>query len=44
MASVAAWIDRAVTAAEDAGELDRIAGEIQDLLNAFPMPGWAPAR
>jgi glycine hydroxymethyltransferase len=44
MASVAAWIDRAVTAAEDAAELDRIAGEIQDLLNAFPMPGWAPAR
>jgi glycine hydroxymethyltransferase len=44
MASVAAWIDRAVTATEDAAELDRIAGEIQDLLNAFPMPGWAPAR
>jgi glycine hydroxymethyltransferase len=44
MASVAAWIDRAVTAAEDAAELDRIAGEIQELLNAFPMPGWAPAR
>jgi glycine hydroxymethyltransferase len=44
MATVAAWIDRAVTAAEDAAELDRIAGEIQDLLNAFPMPGWAPAR
>jgi glycine hydroxymethyltransferase len=44
MASVAGWIDRAVTAAEDAAELDRIAGEIQDLLNGFPMPGWAPAR
>ncbi|WP_329261984.1 serine hydroxymethyltransferase [Actinoallomurus sp. NBC_01490] len=44
MASVAEWIDRAVTAAEDGPALEKIAGEVQDLLNGFPMPGWAPAR
>ncbi|GAA4519761.1 serine hydroxymethyltransferase [Actinoallomurus oryzae] len=44
MTSVAEWIDRAVTAAEDGPALEKIAGEVQDLLNGFPMPGWAPAR
>jgi glycine hydroxymethyltransferase len=44
MTSVAEWIDRAVTAAEDGPALEKIAGEIQDLLNGFPMPGWAPTR
>ena len=43
MTSVAEWIDRAVTAADDRPALDAIAGEIRDLLAAFPMPGWAPA-
>ncbi|MDN3355408.1 serine hydroxymethyltransferase [Actinomadura sp. DC4] len=41
MASVAEWIDRAIASAEDGPALDKIAGEIQDLLSAFPMPGWA---
>jgi glycine hydroxymethyltransferase len=49
MAQLAGWIDGAVAAAaggppEDAavaGRLDRIAGEVKDLLTGFPMPGWA---
>jgi glycine hydroxymethyltransferase len=42
MASVAGWIDEAVTAAikEDEAALDRIAGEVSDLLDGFPMPGF----
>ncbi|MGI5228389.1 serine hydroxymethyltransferase [Actinoallomurus sp. CA-142502] len=44
MASVAEWIDRAVASAEDGPALDAIAGEIQNLLKGFPMPGWAPVR
>jgi glycine hydroxymethyltransferase len=44
MPSVAEWIDRAITAADDRHALDKIAAEIRDLLNAFPMPGWTPAR
>jgi glycine hydroxymethyltransferase len=45
MAPIAAWIDEAVTAAakEDEAALDRIAGEVRDLLSAFPMPGWTPS-
>lgn len=44
MPAVAEWIDRAVAAADEQPALDKIAGEIQDLLTAFPMPGWAPTR
>jgi glycine hydroxymethyltransferase len=44
MTSVADWIDRAVTVADDRPALDAIAGEIRDLLSGFPMPGWSPAR
>jgi glycine hydroxymethyltransferase len=44
MTSVADWIDRAITVAEDAPALEKIAGEVRDLLSGFPMPGWAPAR
>ncbi|GLY92106.1 serine hydroxymethyltransferase [Actinoallomurus iriomotensis] len=44
MTSIAEWIDRAVASAEDGPALDAIAGEIQDLLKGFPMPGWAPVR
>ncbi|MGH3415611.1 MAG: serine hydroxymethyltransferase [Actinocrinis sp.] len=56
MAQVATWIDAAVGAAARAGsvaalaepeaarELDRIAGEIRDLLTGFPMPGWAEEK
>jgi len=44
MPTVAAWMDDAVTAAvkDDDGVLDRIAGEVADLLGGFPMPGWHP--
>jgi glycine hydroxymethyltransferase len=44
MAPIAAWMDEAVTAAakDDEAVLDRIAGEVRDLLSAFPMPGWTP--
>jgi glycine hydroxymethyltransferase len=44
MPAVAAWMDDAVTAAvkDDDGVLDRIAGEVADLLSGFPMPGWHP--
>jgi glycine hydroxymethyltransferase len=41
MAAIAQWIDRAVTAAEDEPALDKIAGEVQELIGTYPMPGWA---
>jgi glycine hydroxymethyltransferase len=49
MPLVAGWIERAVTAAsrgplgeaDVARELDTVAGEVRDLLKAFPMPGYA---
>ena len=50
MPQVAAWMDEAVTAAakDDEATLDRIAGEVRDLLSAFPapagIPGDRPAR
>jgi glycine hydroxymethyltransferase len=44
MASVAEWMDQAVTAADDGPALERIAGEVRDLMGGFAMPGWAPAR
>jgi glycine hydroxymethyltransferase len=45
MAQVAAWMDDAITAAakDDEAVIERIAGEVRDLLAGFPMPGWAPA-
>ena len=44
MPQVAAWMDEAVTAAikDDEAALERIAGEIRDLLAGYPMPGYAP--
>jgi glycine hydroxymethyltransferase len=44
MPAVAAWMDRALTALakNDEAALDSIAGEVSDLLAAFPMPGFAP--
>ena len=44
MAQVAAWMDEAITAAakDDEAAIERIAGEVRDLLAGFPMPGWAP--
>ncbi|WFE24320.1 serine hydroxymethyltransferase [Solwaraspora sp. WMMD937] len=43
MPQVAAWLDDAVTAAvkDDGAALDRIAGEVADLLAGYPMPGYA---
>jgi len=45
MPQVAAWMDETVTAAlkDDEATIDRIAGEIRDLLAAFPMPGYRAA-
>ena len=44
MAPLAAWMDEAITAAtkDDEATLERIAGEVRDLLAAFPAPGWDP--
>jgi glycine hydroxymethyltransferase len=44
MAQVAAWMDDAITAAakDDEAVIERIAGEVRELLSGFPMPGWAP--
>jgi glycine hydroxymethyltransferase len=41
MPAVAAWMDQAVTAGlkDDTAALTRVAGEISDLLQSFPMPG-----
>jgi len=45
MPQVAAWMDDAVTAAikDDEAALQRIAGEVTDLLASYPMPGYAAA-
>src|SRR4051812_13022898 len=45
MPSVAGWMEEAVTAAakDDEATLDRVAGEVSDLLAAFPMPGYRAA-
>ncbi|MEV0274174.1 MAG: serine hydroxymethyltransferase [Hamadaea sp.] len=42
MPQVAEWMDQTVTAAvkEDTAALDRIAGEVRDLLAGYPMPGY----
>ncbi|GAA1398933.1 serine hydroxymethyltransferase [Catellatospora coxensis] len=42
MPQVAAWMDDAVTAAvkDDPATGERIAGEVRDLLQGFPMPGY----
>jgi glycine hydroxymethyltransferase len=43
MPQLAAWMDEAITAAakDDEAPLGRIAGEISDLLSAYPIPGWS---
>jgi glycine hydroxymethyltransferase len=43
MPQLAAWIDEAVSAAvkDDEPALERIAGEVRDLLAGFPMAGWS---
>jgi glycine hydroxymethyltransferase len=44
MPPLAAWMDEAITAAskDDESSLDNIAGEVRDLLSAYPIPGWSP--
>jgi glycine hydroxymethyltransferase len=43
MPQIAAWMDDVVTAAlkDDEQAIERIAGEVRDLLTGFPIPGWA---
>jgi glycine hydroxymethyltransferase len=43
MPKIAEWIDRAIDAAagEDEPAIERIAAEVRELLQAYPMPGWA---
>ncbi|HEX6353408.1 serine hydroxymethyltransferase [Actinophytocola sp.] len=43
MPQIAEWIDRTVTAANDADEtaIAAVAAEIRELLKNYPMPGWA---
>jgi glycine hydroxymethyltransferase len=44
MPQVAAWMDEAITAAkkDDETVIERIAGNVRDLLADFPMPGFVP--
>jgi glycine hydroxymethyltransferase len=44
MPQVAAWMDEAITAAtkDDEAAIERIAGQVRDLLAGFPMPGYTP--
>src|SRR5437763_887487 len=46
MPQVAGWMDDAVAAAlkDDEAAIERIAGEVRELMAGFPMAGWAPAR
>jgi glycine hydroxymethyltransferase len=43
MPQIAAWMDEAITASlkDDEPAIERIAGEVRDLLTGFPMPGYA---
>jgi glycine hydroxymethyltransferase len=43
MPAIAAWMDEAISASvkDDEPTLERIAGEVRDLLRSFPMPGYA---
>ena len=42
MPQVARWMDEAVSAAlkDDESTLERVAGEVRELLAGYPMPGW----
>ncbi|HEX6934376.1 MAG TPA: serine hydroxymethyltransferase [Streptosporangiaceae bacterium] len=44
MPQVAAWMDEAIRAAskQDDTVIERIAGQVRELLAGFPMPGFAP--
>ena len=43
MAQIAGWMDEAIIAAakEDEEVIERIAGEVKELLASFPMEGWS---
>ena len=43
MPKVAEWIDRAVEAANNRNDnaIEQVAGEVRELLTAYPMSGWA---
>src|SRR6266700_601886 len=43
MPQIAAWMDEVVTATlkEDEQAIERIAGEVRDMLAAFPVAGWS---
>jgi glycine hydroxymethyltransferase len=43
MPQIAEWMDRAITAANDADEtaIGAVAAEVKELLAGYPMPGWA---
>jgi glycine hydroxymethyltransferase len=43
MPRIAGWMDEAITAAvkDDEPAINRIAGEVRELLGGFPMAGWA---
>ncbi len=45
MRQIAAWMDDAIVAAakDDDDTIERIAGEVAELLAGFPMPGWSAA-
>lgn len=45
MPRLAEWIDEVVqaTAKQDEAVLDRVAGQVRELLASFPMPGWRSA-
>jgi glycine hydroxymethyltransferase len=42
MPTLAAWIDAAIQAASDGDDaaIERIAGEVAELMASYPMPGW----
>src|SRR5262247_1331486 len=44
MPQIAGWMDEAIRAAtkQDDAVIERIAGQVRDLLAGFPMPGFAP--
>jgi glycine hydroxymethyltransferase len=45
MPRIAAWIDEVVqaTAKQDEAVVDRVAGQVRELLASYPMPGWTSA-
>ncbi|TDD92565.1 serine hydroxymethyltransferase [Actinomadura darangshiensis] len=45
MPQIAAWIDEVVqaTAKQDGAVVDRVAGQVRELLASYPMPGWTSA-